>query len=52
MLEGASVKSSMDGKGQALDKVRTERFFRTIKYWLNYIHEFDSLKELHRAIEA
>jgi len=42
----------MDGKGQALDNARTERFFRTIKYDLIYINEFDSPKELRRAIDA
>ena len=49
LLEEAGVKISMDGKGQALDNARTERFFRTIKYDLIYINEFDSPKELRRA---
>ncbi len=52
LLDEAGVKISMDGKGQALDNVRTERFFRTIKYDLIYINEFDSPKELRRAIDA
>ena len=42
----------MDGKGQALDNLRTERFFRTIKYDPIYLSEFDSPKELRRAIHA
>jgi putative transposase len=50
LLEDACVKISMDGKGQALDNVRTERFFRTLKYDLIYIHEFDTPKALRKAI--
>jgi putative transposase len=52
LLEESGIKISMDGKGQALDNARTERFFRTIKYELIYLSEFDSPKELRRAIEA
>jgi putative transposase len=40
----------MDGRGQALDNVRTERFFRTLKYDLIYIHEFETPRALRRAI--
>ena len=50
LLEEADVKISMDGKGQALDNVRTERFFRTLKYDLIYIHEFDTPRALRTAI--
>lgn len=50
LLESADVKISMDGKGQALDNVRTERFFRTLKYDLIYIHEFETPKALRRAL--
>lgn len=32
LLEDYGVKISMDGKGQALDNIVTERFFRSIKY--------------------
>lgn len=42
LLESYMVKISMDGKGQALDNVRTERFFRTLKYDCIYINEFNS----------
>ncbi|MGI6752054.1 MAG: integrase core domain-containing protein [Anaerovoracaceae bacterium] len=44
------IKISMDGKGQALDNVRTEGFFRTQKYDLIYINEFDSPQGLHRSL--
>ncbi len=40
----------MDGKGQALDNVRTERFFRTLKYDCVYINEFDTPRELRIAL--
>lgn len=50
LLEEADVKISMDGKGQALDNVRTERFFRTLKYDLIYTNEFASPKELRISI--
>jgi putative transposase len=50
LLEEAKVKISMDGKGQALDNVRTERFFRTLKYDLIYINEFETPRELRKAI--
>jgi putative transposase len=50
LLEKAEVKISMDGKGQALDNVRTERFFRTLKYDMIYINEFETPKELRKAL--
>lgn len=50
LLEGYEVKISMNGKGQALDNVRTERFFRTLKYDCVYISEFNSPRELRIAL--
>lgn len=50
LLEKHNVKISMDGKGQALDNVRTERFFRTLKYDLIYINDFDSPRQLRREL--
>lgn len=50
LLEDAEVKISMDGKGQALDNVRTERFFRTLKYDLIYINEYNTPRELRKTI--
>lgn len=50
LLQEAQVKVSMDGKGQALDNVRTERFFRTLKYDLIYINEFDNPRALRKAL--
>ena len=40
LMESNGVRISMDGKGQALDNVRTERFFRSLKYEDIYINEY------------
>lgn len=50
LLKANGIKISMDGKGQALDNVRTERVFRTIKYDCVYINEFHSPRELRIAL--
>ncbi len=50
LLHANNIKVSMDGKGQALDNVRTERVFRTIKYDCVFINEFDSPRELRIAL--
>lgn len=54
LLIGQSVRISMDGKGQALDNVRTERFFRSLKYDDIYIKEYTTPNEMiagvHRYI--
>ena len=40
----------MDGKGQALDNVRTERFFRSLKYEDIYINEYITPKGMIAAV--
>jgi putative transposase len=40
----------MDGKGQCLDNVRTERFFRTLKYDHIYIKEYEMPKDLRSML--
>jgi putative transposase len=50
LLLESVVKISMDGKGQALDNARTERFFRTLKYDLIYINEFETPRELRASL--
>lgn len=50
LLEANHVRISMDGRGQALDNVRTERFFRTIKYDDIYINEYNTPRELRKGI--
>lgn len=41
----------MDGKGQALDNVRTERFFRSIMYDDIYINDYNTPRELRKGIK-
>lgn len=50
LLEGTGVKISMDGRGQCLDNVRTERFFRTLKYDRIYISEYSTPRELRQML--
>lgn len=52
LMEEFGVKASMDGKGQALDNIRTERFFRTLKQDLIYRYEFETPRELRAALEG
>ncbi len=52
LLKNAGVKISMDGKGRATDNAKTERFFRTLKYDCIYINEFESPKQLRKAIDS
>jgi putative transposase len=49
LLDKSGVKVSMDGRGQALDNIRTERFFRTLKYDLIYVNEFETPRDLRKA---
>lgn len=46
LMESNGVRISMDGKGQALDNVRTERFFRNLKYEDIYINEYVTPREM------
>lgn len=52
LLEDNEIRISMDGKGQALDNVRTERFFRSIKYDDIYINEYRTPRELRKGINT
>lgn len=52
LLSDHGIRISMDGKGQALDNVRTERFFRTIKYDDIYINDYTTPRELRKGIDA
>lgn len=51
ILEDAEVRISMDGRGRALDNIFVERLWRSVKYELIYLHEFDSVSELTGALE-
>nr|WP_243423549.1 IS3 family transposase [Fusibacter tunisiensis] len=50
LLESNEIKVSMDGKGQCLDNVRTERFFRTLKYDRIYINEYETPREIRAML--
>ena len=52
LIESHEIRISMDGKGQALDNVRTERFFRTLKYDDIYINEYNTPQELRKGINS
>jgi putative transposase len=41
---------SMDGKGRALDNIRIERFWRSLKYENIYLNAYENIKELSRGI--
>jgi putative transposase len=49
LLEQATVRISMDGKGRALDNIFTERLWRTVKYEEVYLHSYLSPKEARQG---
>ena len=51
VLEANGIQISMDGKGRALDNVFVERLWRSVKYELIYLHEFESIPELKDALK-
>jgi putative transposase len=50
LLLEAKVRISMDGKGRALDNVRTERLWRTVKYEHVYLHNYRSPREARQQL--
>jgi len=50
LLEKNNIKISMDGKARAIDNIRIERFWRTIKYEYLFLNDFTSPKELEKGI--
>jgi len=50
LLTDAKVRISMDGRGRALDNVRTERLWRTIKYDHVYLHDYRSPREARQQL--
>jgi putative transposase len=49
-LQQAGIAISMDGRGRALDNVFIERLWRSVKYECLYLHGFDTVGELQRAL--
>lgn len=50
LIQAAGVRVSMDGRGQALDNVFTERLWRSLKQECVYLNEFDSPKQARHFI--
>lgn len=49
-LKKQGIRQSMDGKARWVDNVMIERWFRTLKYELIYIEEFDNPRQLRKRI--
>lgn len=52
LMEACQIKVSMDGKGQALDNIITERFFRSLKYDDIYINEYLTPREMVAGVNG
>jgi len=50
VLKDKNIKISMDSKGRYIDNIFIERLWRSLKYELIYIRDFDSVKELRSAL--
>ena len=50
ILKSNDIKISMDGKGRALDNIRIERFWRSIKYEYIYMNEIETGQELWQGV--
>jgi len=51
VLKNIGVRISMDSKGRALDNIRCERFWRSVKYEEVYLKEYNTVEEARRAIQ-
>ena len=51
VLKSHEIKISMDGKGRWMDNVMIERLWRSLKQECIYLQEFDSIKELKKALQ-
>lgn len=50
LLKEAHVRISMDSKGRALDNIRCERFWRSVKYEEVYLKEYETVEQARQAI--
>jgi len=50
VLKSHEIKISMDGKGRALDNIFIERLWRSVKYEEIYLHEYQDVTHLKRAL--
>lgn len=51
-LKEHDIKISLDAKGRAMDNIMIERFWCTVKYEEIYLKEYDSVKELKKALKS
>jgi len=52
LLEGASIRISMDGRGRVYDNIFVERFWRSVKYEEVYLHEYRTVIEARAHLGA
>ncbi len=52
VLKAHRIKISMDGKGRAMDNIFIERLWRSVKYELIYLNEFETAEELRRSLKT
>lgn len=52
VLEDYDIQISMDGKDRALDNIRIERLWRSLKYEDIYLKRYETMKELKEGINA
>jgi putative transposase len=49
-LQSAGVAVSMDGRGRCLDNVFVERLWRSVKYEDIYLHDYETVAQLHAGL--
>lgn len=52
ILDGADIKTRLDGRGQALDNVFVERLWRTVKSEHSYLMDYASVPDLEMGLHA
>ena len=52
VLADHHIQVSMDGKGRALDNIRMERLWRSLKYEDIYLKLYDTMRELKSDVSA
>lgn len=52
VLEEYGIEISMDGRDRALDNIRIERLWRSLKYEDIYLKRYETLKELKAGVDA
>lgn len=51
VLRDGNIRISMDSKGRALDNIRCERFWRSVKYEEVYLKEYTTVDEAQKGIK-